>query len=95
MKNFITIYEFNLKNMSYDCNWQKDQGTLQTCLQTGTDLIFDKTQFDLMISCTKTPIQNINSTTYYTNITCINKALLQKNTTFNTQKRILLTAPQP
>jgi len=95
IKNFITITEFNLKNMSYDCNWQKSEFDLSNCLESGTNVIFNNVNNDLVISCTKSALQRIDQNNYFLEINCTNKVLLEKNTTFNIQKRILLIAPKP
>jgi hypothetical protein len=95
IKNFITTYEFNLKNMAYDCNWKKEQPTLQNCLQNGTNLIFEKANLNALFSCTKTQIQMMDINNYYTDINCTNKISIQKNTSFNLHKRIFLTTPKP
>lgn len=95
IKNFVTIYEFNLKNMSYDCNWQKPPATIQNCLQTGTNLIFENANLDLLLSCVNTPVQITSPNTYFTTLACTNKTILWKNTNFTIQKTVLLTNPNP
>ncbi len=93
IKNFITTYEFNLKNMSTDCNWKKEQPVVQNCLQNGTNLIFEKANLNVLISCTNTSLLMIDANNYYTDINCTNKIIIQKQTSFNLHKRIFLTAP--
>jgi len=95
INNFLKINELNLKNMSYDCNWQKDESTLTNCLKSGANTIFDNTKYDILISCKRTPLQKIDENNYYINLNCTNKILLEKNTDFNIQKRITLTLPKP
>ena len=95
IKSFLTINEVNLKNLSYDCNWQKEESTLNNCLQSGADMIFMSATQDTLISCQKTPFQKIDANTYYMDLNCTNKLLLEKNTTFNIRKRITLTLPKP
>lgn len=94
IKNFITTYEFNLKNMAYDCNWEKEQIIVQDCLQNGTNLIFEKANSNTLISCINTPLIMIDINKYYTDINCTNKIIMQKDTSFNFHKRIFLTAPK-
>jgi len=95
IKNFVTTYEFNLKNMSTDCNWEKEQSVVQNCLQNGTNLIFEKANLNTLISCTKTPLLMIDTNNYSTDINCTNKIIMQKDTSFNFFKRIFLIAPKP
>ncbi len=96
IKNFLTIYEFNLKNMSYDCNWEKEAQDVNDCLTNGSNLIFDSVKLNLLVSCTKTPLEKITDTnTYHLTISCTNKVLLQKNTNFEVQKTVYLIPKNP
>ena len=95
INTFLSINEINLKNMSYDCNWQKGESTITNCLQSGADEIFDDAKYDTLISCKRTPFQKIDGNNYYMDLNCTNKLLLEKNTSFDIQKRITLTPPKP
>ena len=95
IKTFFNTYELSLKNMAYDCNWKKEAQDINDCLMNGSNLILSTTKFDTLISCTKTPLARITDTnTYYITLACTNKILLQKNTNFEVQKTIYLTAPK-
>lgn len=93
IKNFTSIYELNIKNMASDCNWLKSDSEIYSCITNGSNLIFEKSKLDPMISCTRPFLGAIDMNNYYLDLNCTNKLIMPRNMVFEFQKRISIASP--
>lgn len=92
IKNAFMIYEINIKNMAQDCNWLAQEMDVNACLFEGSNVIFEKTKLDQLISCQRPTLQKIDTNNYYLDLNCTNSVILQRNTNFTVQKRVVITS---
>lgn len=93
INNYVSGVEIDLKNLSYDCNWEKEVGEIEECIINGVNEILSQKTNDL-IECEKISLESIDENKFKIKINCENKNKeLESETRFELNKIIPLTRP--